>query len=344
LKSIRYKSFDGLRAYFVILVFFTHFFSNLIGRFGMQNYNTLESEILKFLSISNYGVYGFFALSGFLMSRIYLTTDFREFKFIKNRFMRIYPAFFVSILISGLLGIYLTGYIRISFIDSIKNLFFLNGVFMLGEIPSLNFVTWSLAYEFIFYIQLVIISILNKSKNRVNFALYHLLATTIISTLLIFGSSYYFFYFGLLLGLFSDEALRKIGNHLSSTIFILGYLSSVILYSLEVNNSVFFLNFAFWVTFLLIISEFKESKFRKILCTRFLQYLGQRSYSFYLWHALIIILFFWSTKDFTVQNKYLFSLVGFTASFVITLLMSHVSFYLLEKPYFKRKTMSREFN
>ena len=195
MKSIRYKSFDGLRAYFVIIVFFTHFFNNLIGRFGMQNYNTLESGILRFLSISNYGVYGFFALSGFLMSRIYLTTDFREFNFIKNRFMRIYPAFFVSIVISGLIGVYLTGYIRISFIDSIKNLFFLNGIFMLGEIPSLNFVTWSLAYEFIFYIQLVIISILNKSKNRVNFALYHLFATTIISTLLMFGSSYYFFYF-----------------------------------------------------------------------------------------------------------------------------------------------------
>ena len=109
--------------------------------------------ILLWLTNSNYGVYLFFVLSGFLIGRMMIApTRLTYGTFIARRFARIYPAFLLSLLAGALVTIFITKLVGFSWTVLAQNLLFLNGWFAIGEVPSYNFVTWSLFFEFVFYL------------------------------------------------------------------------------------------------------------------------------------------------------------------------------------------------
>jgi len=113
--------------------------------------------------LGTYAVFGFYTLSGYLMTRImqktYGYTPKGLLKYFTNRFLRIYPIYWVSILLSFFL-IYLTSeeltksintylYLPASINDFLTNIFI---TFTPESEPRLTPPAWALTIELFFYI------------------------------------------------------------------------------------------------------------------------------------------------------------------------------------------------
>jgi peptidoglycan/LPS O-acetylase OafA/YrhL len=141
-------------------------------------------------SIGGYAVFGFYSLSGYLMTFIMLRnygyTAGGRYKYTFNRLLRIFPMYWISLLLSILIifwigeekssayhiGIYLPGTIT----EILKNAFLL---FPMRELPRLTPPAWALTVEIFFYILIGLG--LSKNKKIVIFwfflsCLYHLVA------------------------------------------------------------------------------------------------------------------------------------------------------------------------
>ena len=78
------------------------FFLALCVVFSHLNFNIYVSDKL-FLDIGKSAVFGFFVLAGYVSSKIFISVFDKDFvKFAKDRFLRIYPAFFIVTTISYL--------------------------------------------------------------------------------------------------------------------------------------------------------------------------------------------------------------------------------------------------
>src|SRR5262249_58629809 len=95
------------------------------------------------------------------MGRIVMESrQFSYGSFIWRRFLRIYPAFLASLFAATWLAVGL-GY-KFDFIVFLENLVFLNAVKELN-VPPYNHVTWSLGYQFAFYLVLPLILWLSRA-------------------------------------------------------------------------------------------------------------------------------------------------------------------------------------
>jgi len=134
-------------------------------------------------AIGAYAVFGFYILSGYLMTLImhknYGYTTSGLYKYAKNRVLRIYPIYWVSIAFSAIL-ILLVGeefssnfneslYIPHNFTDTIKNIFL---IFPYRESPRLTPPAWALTVEIFYYILIG----LGLSKNKLVVVLWVLIS------------------------------------------------------------------------------------------------------------------------------------------------------------------------
>ena len=73
--------------------------------------------------------------------------------FLRKRFLRIYPAFLISLLISTVLSVH-WNWVKFEAAAFCENLLLLNGLNGVAgiNVPAYNCVTWSLFYEFAFYL------------------------------------------------------------------------------------------------------------------------------------------------------------------------------------------------
>jgi peptidoglycan/LPS O-acetylase OafA/YrhL len=118
-----------------------------------------------------YGVFGvgiFFLISGLVIpiSLRNLSTD----KFLIRRFFRIYPTYWFCLLISIFLYFVCSWYWSTPLSDRISQAFLLNNLPLLHSaagIPSLDFVSWSLAVEIKFYVIFALISLVGKNAHQV---------------------------------------------------------------------------------------------------------------------------------------------------------------------------------
>ncbi len=111
---------------------------------------------------SHHGVYIFFLLSGFLITKIALRGDFFYLPFIRNRLLRIYPAFLLALVICGAAGIFMH-IPSPTWRDVVANFAFLKwgaGAGVTGIV--FNNVTWSLFYEMVFYLSLPLVVMLSR--------------------------------------------------------------------------------------------------------------------------------------------------------------------------------------
>jgi peptidoglycan/LPS O-acetylase OafA/YrhL len=90
-------NFDTLRLWAAASVIFSHSFVLAEGVEDNEPFQHLTGEILGV-----YGVFVFFILSGFLITRSRLQTSTTT-QYLWKRFLRIYPAYFVSILVTIIL-------------------------------------------------------------------------------------------------------------------------------------------------------------------------------------------------------------------------------------------------
>ena len=345
-KNGRLPAMEGLRAYAVTLVFFVHSldafnrsaFSANLNRIRLKNLNDYLEIINLIMFRSHYGVDLFFLLSGFLIYKVINKKDFKYITFISNRAKRIYPAFLFSFSIYFILRTIITHEIPFDVSTILKNLLFLNGIPGYQKFPLYNHVTWSLFFEFSFYVIMPITYFSLRMNNP-----YRLIA--LLVTVFSIGAltnhtftRYAMFIVGALLASFSKDELKLASHAIPDIAVILIYMLATLTFSFVYSFQKFIPIYSLASSLLFINSVYGTGILNKFFSLNILRYLGNISYSFYLMHLLSI----YFSMNFIVAhlNTELTSLrfiIFITSAFFLTIIISSISFLLMEKPYFKRK-------
>ena len=278
------------------------------------------------------GVVLFFVISGYLITEVLYERDDSYFKFIKRRYIKIFPPLIAVLTLSYLAFYYFYGFINIKLIfNSLSSLFGLSNIYQIysgmsyfersGDLfPLLH--TWSLSIEIQFYIIfpfliylfkkmklnvkfiaaiIIILSLISGSimiyKEYMNYdisAIYYGTDTRIFSILI--GSAFYF--------LFKNKKLNPKRANILSYVF-LGIIV-VITLSVDYSSKSNYYGFLYLISILggfITVTSLKTGFLDfKSPIAKPLSKLGEHSYVYYLWQYPIMIYsleyFKWSDIDY----------------------------------------------
>lgn len=291
--------------------------------------------------LANFGHHGvdlFFIISGFLMMKVSMHGGGLggSFEFLFRRFLRIYPAFAASLMLGTLIRV---GIFEWPFKpgDFALNFLFLNAIPSLGVTPY-NFVSWSLGYEFAFYFLVPLICLSSNQQARLVISVLFLL----VGFLLIPGTYLRFngLLVGAVIGCLSDEFNRRWSAKVPLIPLVLAYFAAALawvhhLVSIHVYLAVFLPVSAA----LLIKITFNDNFMHRFFSMRWFGFLGNLSYSFYLWHTVCISLVLkYALVPLRLLGPTPEAVVAYVAlSFLLSLVVSAASYYCFERWYFARK-------
>lgn len=303
--------------------------------------------LYSLFDLGKHGVAGFFVLSAFLLTRGLLTVEPNS-KGLRNyffrRFVRIAPAYYVCVLVLSIFQ-------KASVVSLVLHLVFLFNIDaqMFG---ALNYAFWSIAVEVMFY---VLLPLLLKIQLKLD-------ATKLIIGMIVLGLGWQFvsgisrrffgfdqsldwaarlflvtalpaFAFGIALAM-RDVASRRIIHVLAFcglALVVLDVLLRLVgVWSSAATNGYLVLDslldgasgyFAYGgATFLLLNRDWKPIAWNSL--SEFLFWTGERSFSLYLWHLPVAVVF-----------ASLFSgIVPAILAALFALLISHLSYKAIEKP------------
>ncbi len=352
---------DGLRAFAVLSVIFYHL--------GMTN-------ILKSGYV---GVDIFFIISGYLITSIIYTQmltssstslkgSFSLLDFYERRVRRILPVFFLVVLVTLLLGnTFLVDFFLNELTNSIFSVIAIGanfhfwgdqGYFAIEShfTPLLHM--WSLAIEEQFYIffPLLLGYLVRKSKPIIKILFSITIISFIACVVTSFISQKTAFYWlpfrgwelllGSLLAIISVKAgqdtslikCTKKWQHNILSIFTIFLLLFSVTY-LETLSSVFpsYIALIPCIASLLCIElgKNKESIIYKLLSLPILVGIGKISYSLYLWHWVIIVFI----GNIIITNSFKLNFTQQIISFILTFILTLLSYYFLEQPIRKKKVL-----
>jgi peptidoglycan/LPS O-acetylase OafA/YrhL len=241
--------------------------------------------------------------------------------------------------------------------------FFVNATLTLPVgryIEMLDPVYWSLAAEVLFYILypficapvIAYMSKRNKSTKIILllclipfFVSVALLSQHILYISLLRLQLFYYFVTGMTLGYLyrkNPNCVTKIGelftgylSYLTIVIFFgLIFLTHLITIESQIQNILFSVLLAIPFTLILAISLSNTTALAKLFRSKILVYIGTISYSIYLSHMYVLNTLISITKQ---PNSEIFTIFYILFALVITVLLSSVLYFLLERPYFIRK-------
>lgn len=334
-----YAVIDGIRFYAAFVVFIQHTLSGILLEYFRISQAEIDAEqgltplsFLRYLSDGNHGVDIFFIISGFLMARIIQKKHFSYPDFIFARVKRIYPAFLVSLVISAAVSVNVFGWPWKPG-DFASNLLFLNALPSLGVIPY-NHVSWSLGYEFAFYLIIPILLIPSRWMSNVWVSL------VVVALALVFIPDsvirFKALFVGAAIGAFSDDTLRKIALRLPLSLIGAAFVGIGILKQfVPLRYDTYYWLLLPIATLLFIRLVWGTSMLGNALSSRPMRQLGNLSYSIYLFHSTIgsIVLYKLTPWPASIGG----ALYSFVLTFILTLAASWLSYQLLEKWYFKTR-------
>ena len=335
----------------VVLFHYEHFFGpyssfstiNIIDNKFMQPFYTFL-EI--FYNLGNYGVQMFWAISGFVFAFVYLDKkkEITGKKFFINRFSRLYPLHFATLMIVTLLQIInykSLGNFQIYQTNDIYH-FFLNLFFISGwgfeNADSFNAPIWSVSIELIVYV-LFFISIIYLNKYKIKFILLIYLLFFIIdkSDLCDYrGESARFWHLFAALNyildcgrlFFSGILVFFIYEKVNKKLYLLLLSVILILFSFAGNFKIFL--FCPSVLLLFVALEiFIHEKFKKIF-----EFFGNTTYAMYLLHIPVQILIITIFGHFNIFNDIFISGYFFVFYIMLMTTLSFLCFKFYEKPLF----------
>ena len=344
----RFAAMEGLRAWAALLVFLVHYFDAWARGVWGLDLNTLTlgtaedaaSAAMAWLFASHYGVDIFFFLSGFLIYKLVSRTSFSYFGFAGSRIKRVYPTFLVSFLI----WLYIRTGLQAVPLDPTQllgNLFFLNAVPALGVKPY-NAVTWSLFYEFAFYLSFPLVLSLRRPAGRIGPWQIMLFGALMVWLMMSMGPwfiRFMMFFGGAVMASIRRERLVEWAERLPDILALGAFIGSTTWFAWHMDYVRFIPVFVV-TTFGFVLKVLYGTGFlNQVFSLRWLRYMGNISYSFYLMHGLAIEVVMVQFFDvFSALSGAVLLLATFGSALLLAVLLSTGLFLLTEKPYFTRKS------
>jgi peptidoglycan/LPS O-acetylase OafA/YrhL len=342
--SLQIDSLNGLRGLAAIVVVLSHA--------SIAEYNPLPSA--DFSGNGKAGVYLFFLLSSFLLSRPFFARGLPSYtgpklrQYWKRRFLRIYPLYTAYILFFGMatyVGTNIVGYDLGAFSFSprevLRQLLLLEG----------RGLTWTIIVEFKFYLLLPFITYLaiHLQKRAAPIFVILLFLGLIFLSLIAFPpasvknndlslSGYlYIFLLGTLMGWLDINFSISIQKHLSGKVSTyIGLIGTTMIFVLtpSIYSFIFHsVSYDYFHTrplphvlawfFVLIAVIYGSGLLNKIMLSQFLTHMGTISFSIYLLHSPIISF---------ARRGGLSGVGGFWFVALVTVVVSILSYRLIEKP------------
>ncbi|WP_253271145.1 acyltransferase [Sporosarcina sp. D27] len=319
----------GLRGLLSFLVVIFHAYYGLVSINLLQ----LMTDTSLVDSLGYMSVNLFFVISGYLI--IQSLNRHRQIKnFIIDRVLRIYPVYVVIHLLIFIVGP-IIGYKWMAGISIneyaghfFSNLLLLPGLFT--SLPIAQLVSWSLSYEFLFYILTALIfgTLLNYKSVMGYFIL--MIAIFISISFLYFHPRSSFFIVGILI--FKLIGTINVKRVYKPWFYFNGLILITILYT---SFERFHILVSLLLSFLLFITIINEEGILSfVLQSKFFYYLGNISYSLYLWHTFVMFIlkvFMHKINDFLEPSPSILFMIFFGLSISISMMVSHLSYNLIEK-------------
>ena len=300
------------------------------------------------------GVVLFFVISGYLITEVLYERDDSYFKFIKRRYIKIFPPLIAVLTLSYLAFYYFYDFINIKLIfNSLSSLFGLSNIYQIysgmsyfersGDLfPLLH--TWSLSIEIQFYVIFpFLIYLFKKLKLNTKFIAAIILILSLISGGIMFYKEYMNYdisaiYYGtdtrifsILIGsafyfIFKDEDLKPKKVNIVSYIF-LGLIILIVL-SVDYSSKSNYYGLLYLISILggfITVTSIKTGflDFNSLMAKP-LSKLGEHSYVYYLWQYPIMVYsleyFKWSDID------YYYTVV---LQIIILIVLSEISYKFL---------------
>jgi peptidoglycan/LPS O-acetylase OafA/YrhL len=357
---MNFKAIEFLRTFAALGVVWIHVWE---FPFKAMSHNIVGVDVLKMISFVGNGVDFFFVISGFLM---YLAlykkplTVSNYFFFVKKRFFRIAPLYYLAI-ITYFFYFNIFESSHLSWKAVIVDAIFLNNHY--GVNIAYSF--WSLAVEWLFYLIVPFLFIFSDKKRRI-WTFVILIVLSVVRLVQVELSEVLFvvpnmplplfmeFGWGVLIGmvLTNPEWKEQLRIKQSWLNLFVGFgilyigrlmrLTQIVEMAGEyriilkvLSGPVMTFGFAF-IMYMLISSSGIFSKFTE---HRIFQFLGKCSYGIYLWHVLIIEL---TEGCFYTQGGVIYLLLAYVIVVGAATLLSWITYELVEKLYF-RSNLSNKF-
>jgi exopolysaccharide production protein ExoZ len=312
-QTTRISAMEGLRAYAVALVFVFHASIIVEERSG-------PNPLLSWAKHGTYGVDLFFLLSGFLIAGLVVKPDFRYGNFLLHRIARIYPAM-IGMFLLCIAGMVFLRHESVTAWQVVGNLLLLNGIPGGDFVTPINNVTWSLAYEFAFYL---IFPPLYRWFGLWGSAA--ITALALIPLMLVDESCIRFmmFYAGAVVKL---RRLPVVPALAAASYFLVTSLTS------RETPIVLFVAVFLPVAMLFVSATLKPNWLSRIYSITPLRMIGNVSYSLYLLHPIALLAVKMALDRLHVAGAW-FAAGLIAGGFALSFCMAAVSFALLERPYF----------
>jgi peptidoglycan/LPS O-acetylase OafA/YrhL len=219
-----------------------------------------------------------------------------------------------------------------------SNLLLLHGIWEL-KIEPIIMPTWSLAYEWLFYIAFPAVLLLPQARSRISYwhiAFCGLLVLLFVAPVAPYYMRFLMFLVGAALATTSSATLRRSVARIPDAAVIFVYVAANLVFVASQNWYHFIPVYLFTSTALVTKAVYGDGLLHRLFCWHPLRWIGNVSYSFYLFHGLALVAFCDHVGPHLgglPEALRFFSLLA--GSFALSLAVARISYTCFERPYFQ---------